>query len=170
MKLHFQMAVSLNPPLVKCVSKLCPPTLQHVPVMSTVPKKERGSSEPRPAHSASTAPVAIPRSSSVSCHAHPGSKKHKRTPLYQRSVRGCALKSAADAVELTAWFCVEDVSRWAETHCSWSVKEQFCGFNCIQLSFVCWALHVTELCCRYFAFETNHGLKKQLLFYLCLYL
>ncbi|KAJ0036618.1 hypothetical protein NQD34_005295 [Periophthalmus magnuspinnatus] len=53
--------------------------------MSSVPKMERGSSEPRPAHS-STAPVPIPRSSSVSCHPHPGSKKHKRTPLYQRSM------------------------------------------------------------------------------------
>uniref|UniRef100_A0A668V339 Cold shock domain-containing protein E1 n=1 Tax=Oreochromis aureus TaxID=47969 RepID=A0A668V339_OREAU len=53
---------------------------------------ERGSSEPPVARntgstpSASTGPVPIPRSSSVSCHPHPGSKKHKRTPLYQRSM------------------------------------------------------------------------------------
>uniref|UniRef100_A0AAV2LWT5 Cold shock domain-containing protein E1 n=1 Tax=Knipowitschia caucasica TaxID=637954 RepID=A0AAV2LWT5_KNICA len=59
--------------------------LKHAQVMSSVPKMERGSSEPRPAHT-STAPVPIPRSSSVSCHPHPGSKKHKRTPLYQRSM------------------------------------------------------------------------------------
>ncbi|XP_061841631.2 cold shock domain-containing protein E1 isoform X1 [Nerophis lumbriciformis] len=45
---------------------------------------ERGSSEPRP--STSSAPVSIPRSSSVSCRPQPGSKKHKRTPLYQRSM------------------------------------------------------------------------------------
>ncbi|XP_039869593.1 cold shock domain-containing protein E1 isoform X8 [Simochromis diagramma] len=53
---------------------------------------ERGSSEPPVARNtgstphASTGPVPIPRSSSVSCHPHPGSKKHKRTPLYQRSM------------------------------------------------------------------------------------
>ncbi|XP_026223135.1 LOW QUALITY PROTEIN: cold shock domain-containing protein E1 [Anabas testudineus] len=53
---------------------------------------ERGSSEPPVARntgsapSTSTGPVPIPRSSSVSCHPHPGSKKHKRTPLYQRSM------------------------------------------------------------------------------------
>ncbi|XP_030589316.1 cold shock domain-containing protein E1 isoform X7 [Archocentrus centrarchus] len=53
---------------------------------------ERGSSEPPVARntvstpSASTGPMPIPRSSSVSCHPHPGSKKHKRTPLYQRSM------------------------------------------------------------------------------------
>uniref|UniRef100_A0A672JC33 Cold shock domain-containing protein E1 n=1 Tax=Salarias fasciatus TaxID=181472 RepID=A0A672JC33_SALFA len=54
---------------------------------------ERGSSEPPvarntvpAARSTSTGPVSIPRSSSMSCHAHPGSKKHKRTPLYQRSM------------------------------------------------------------------------------------
>ncbi|XP_068997496.1 cold shock domain-containing protein E1 isoform X7 [Embiotoca jacksoni] len=53
---------------------------------------ERGSSEPPvscntgPASSTSTGPMPIPRSSSVSCHPHPGSKKHKRTPLYQRSM------------------------------------------------------------------------------------
>uniref|UniRef100_A0A8C7Z0M4 Cold shock domain-containing protein E1 n=1 Tax=Oryzias sinensis TaxID=183150 RepID=A0A8C7Z0M4_9TELE len=34
----------------------------------------------------STAPMPIPRSSSISCHPHPGSKKHKRSPLYQRSM------------------------------------------------------------------------------------
>ncbi|XP_034029224.1 cold shock domain-containing protein E1 isoform X3 [Thalassophryne amazonica] len=54
-------------------------------------KMERGSSEPPVARntgsasSASTGPMAIPRSSSMSCHPHPGSK-HKRTPLYQRSM------------------------------------------------------------------------------------
>uniref|UniRef100_A0A665VQ06 Cold shock domain-containing protein E1 n=1 Tax=Echeneis naucrates TaxID=173247 RepID=A0A665VQ06_ECHNA len=53
---------------------------------------ERGSSEPPVAHksgrapSTSTGPVSIPRSSSVSCHTHQGSKKHRRTPLYQRSM------------------------------------------------------------------------------------
>nr|XP_019944670.1 PREDICTED: cold shock domain-containing protein E1 isoform X7 [Paralichthys olivaceus] len=53
---------------------------------------ERGSSEPPVARntgsapSTSTGPMSIPRSSSVSCHPHPGSKKHKRTPLYQRSM------------------------------------------------------------------------------------
>ncbi|XP_070696437.1 cold shock domain-containing protein E1 isoform X4 [Pempheris klunzingeri] len=53
---------------------------------------ERGSSEPPVARntgsapSSSTGPMPIPRSSSVSCHPHPGSKKHKRTPLYQRSM------------------------------------------------------------------------------------
>uniref|UniRef100_A0A4W6CFB8 Cold shock domain-containing protein E1 n=1 Tax=Lates calcarifer TaxID=8187 RepID=A0A4W6CFB8_LATCA len=53
---------------------------------------ERGSSEPPVARntgsapSTSTGPMPIPRSSSVSCHPHPGSKKHKRTPLYQRSM------------------------------------------------------------------------------------
>lgn len=62
-----------------------PPTLSDM---------ERGSSEPPVARSASASgppassgPVAIPRSASISCHPHPGSKKHKRTPLYQRSVR-----------------------------------------------------------------------------------
>ncbi|XP_071331523.1 cold shock domain-containing protein E1 isoform X5 [Trachinotus anak] len=53
---------------------------------------ERGSSEPPvprntgAARSTSTGPMPIPRSSSVSCHPHPGSKKHRRTPLYQRSM------------------------------------------------------------------------------------
>ncbi|XP_037540939.1 cold shock domain-containing protein E1 isoform X11 [Nematolebias whitei] len=53
---------------------------------------ERGSSEPPVARNtgsatdSSTCPVPIPRSSSVSCHPHPGSKKYKRTPLYQRSM------------------------------------------------------------------------------------
>ncbi|XP_036959472.1 cold shock domain-containing protein E1 isoform X6 [Acanthopagrus latus] len=53
---------------------------------------ERGSSEPPVARntgsgrSTSTAPMSIPRSASMSCHPHPGSKKHKRTPLYQRSM------------------------------------------------------------------------------------
>ncbi|XP_054627349.1 cold shock domain-containing protein E1 isoform X2 [Dunckerocampus dactyliophorus] len=51
---------------------------------------ERGSSEPPVARNAgpstSTAPMSIPRSSSVSCRPQPGSKKHKRTPLYQRSM------------------------------------------------------------------------------------
>ncbi|KAG8002885.1 Cold shock domain-containing protein E1 [Nibea albiflora] len=53
---------------------------------------ERGSSEPPVARntgsapSSSTGPMPIPRSSSMSCHPHPGSKKHKRTPLYQRSM------------------------------------------------------------------------------------
>ncbi|XP_026188033.1 cold shock domain-containing protein E1 isoform X8 [Mastacembelus armatus] len=53
---------------------------------------ERGSSEPPVARSTdsapstSTGPMPIPRSSSVSCHPHPGSKKHKRTPLYRRSM------------------------------------------------------------------------------------
>ncbi|XP_056450581.1 cold shock domain-containing protein E1 isoform X3 [Gadus chalcogrammus] len=51
---------------------------------------ERGSSEPPVARSSgsapSTDPVPIPRSSSLSCHAYPGSKKHKRTPLYERSM------------------------------------------------------------------------------------
>uniref|UniRef100_A0A8C5DFA2 Cold shock domain-containing protein E1 n=1 Tax=Gouania willdenowi TaxID=441366 RepID=A0A8C5DFA2_GOUWI len=53
---------------------------------------ERGSSLPPvarntgPAPTTSTGPMPIPRSSSVSCHPHPGSKKHKRTPLYQRSM------------------------------------------------------------------------------------
>ncbi|XP_061527953.1 cold shock domain-containing protein E1 isoform X2 [Phycodurus eques] len=51
---------------------------------------ERGTSEPpvtrntRPSNS--TAPMSIPRASSVSCHPQSGSKKHKRTPLYQRSM------------------------------------------------------------------------------------
>ncbi|XP_070401098.1 cold shock domain-containing protein E1 isoform X6 [Nothobranchius furzeri] len=53
---------------------------------------ERGSSEPPVARSTgsasntSTAPVHIPRSSSVSGHPHQGSKKYKRSPLYQRSM------------------------------------------------------------------------------------
>nr|XP_043893418.1 cold shock domain-containing protein E1 isoform X1 [Solea senegalensis] len=53
---------------------------------------ERGSSEPPVARntgsapSTSSGPMPIPRSSSVSYHPHPGSKKHKRTPLYQRSM------------------------------------------------------------------------------------
>ncbi|XP_017266797.1 cold shock domain-containing protein E1 isoform X4 [Kryptolebias marmoratus] len=55
-------------------------------------KMERGSSEPPAARNAgsdpnaSTGPVPIPRSASVSCHPHPGCKKYKRTPLYQRSM------------------------------------------------------------------------------------
>lgn len=67
---------------------------QHIPVLSPVSEMERGSSEPPVARNTgsasypSTGPMPIPRSSSVSCHPHPGSKKHKRTPLYQRSVRG----------------------------------------------------------------------------------
>ncbi|XP_056896172.1 cold shock domain-containing protein E1 isoform X6 [Takifugu flavidus] len=53
---------------------------------------ERGSSEPPvprntgSAPSTSTDPMPIPRSSSVSFHPQPGCKKHKRTPLYQRSM------------------------------------------------------------------------------------
>lgn len=67
---------------------------QHIKVLSSVSEMERGSSEPPVARntgsgrSTSTAPMSIPRSASMSCHPHPGSKKHKRTPLYQRSVRG----------------------------------------------------------------------------------
>ncbi|XP_034052219.1 cold shock domain-containing protein E1 isoform X3 [Gymnodraco acuticeps] len=61
-------------------------------VLPPVSEMERGSSEPPVAHntgsapSTSTAPMTIPRCSSLSCHPHPGSKKHKRTPLYQRSM------------------------------------------------------------------------------------
>ncbi|XP_062248426.1 cold shock domain-containing protein E1 isoform X10 [Platichthys flesus] len=53
---------------------------------------ERDSSEPPvacntgSAPSTSTGPMSIPRSASISCHPYPGSKKHKRTPLYQRSM------------------------------------------------------------------------------------
>lgn len=67
---------------------------QHIQVLSPVSEMERGSSEPPVARntgsapSTSTGPMPIPRSASISCHPHPGSKKHKRTPLYQRSVRG----------------------------------------------------------------------------------
>lgn len=65
---------------------------QHIQVQSPVSEMERGSSEPPVPRnidpSTSTGPMSIPRSSSVSCHPQPGSKKHKRTPLYQRSVRG----------------------------------------------------------------------------------
>uniref|UniRef100_A0A8C6LD29 Cold shock domain-containing protein E1 n=1 Tax=Nothobranchius furzeri TaxID=105023 RepID=A0A8C6LD29_NOTFU len=63
-----------------------------VPAQSPVLKMERGSSEPPVARSTgsasntSTAPVHIPRSSSVSGHPHQGSKKYKRSPLYQRSM------------------------------------------------------------------------------------
>ncbi|KAM9351247.1 cold shock domain-containing protein E1 isoform 1-T1 [Symphorus nematophorus] len=63
-----------------------------VKVLAPVSEMERGSSEPPvarntgPAPSTSTGPMPIPRSSSMSCHPHPGSKKHKRTPLYQRSM------------------------------------------------------------------------------------
>ncbi|XP_057680775.1 cold shock domain-containing protein E1 isoform X2 [Corythoichthys intestinalis] len=52
--------------------------------------RERGTSEPPGARntgpSTSITPMSIPRSSSVSCHPQSGSKKHKRTPLYQRSM------------------------------------------------------------------------------------
>uniref|UniRef100_UPI0037E906B8 cold shock domain-containing protein E1 isoform X6 n=1 Tax=Semicossyphus pulcher TaxID=241346 RepID=UPI0037E906B8 len=71
---------------------LSPYGRSHIPVLTPVSEMERGSSEPPvarntgPAPSASTGPMPIPRSSSVSCHPHPGSKKHKRTPLYQRSM------------------------------------------------------------------------------------
>ncbi|XP_054627367.1 cold shock domain-containing protein E1 isoform X4 [Dunckerocampus dactyliophorus] len=66
------------------------PLQQHSQVQSTMSNMERGSSEPPVARNAgpstSTAPMSIPRSSSVSCRPQPGSKKHKRTPLYQRSM------------------------------------------------------------------------------------
>ncbi|KAM6929716.1 cold shock domain-containing protein E1 isoform 3-T3 [Lycodopsis pacificus] len=71
---------------------LSPYGRSHIKVLSPVTEMERGSSEPPVARntdstpSTSADPVPIPRSSSVSCHPHPGSKKHKRTPLYQRSM------------------------------------------------------------------------------------
>ncbi|XP_069383168.1 cold shock domain-containing protein E1 isoform X9 [Paralichthys olivaceus] len=71
---------------------LSPYGRSHIQVLSPVSEMERGSSEPPVARntgsapSTSTGPMSIPRSSSVSCHPHPGSKKHKRTPLYQRSM------------------------------------------------------------------------------------
>ncbi|XP_040007892.1 cold shock domain-containing protein E1 isoform X3 [Xiphias gladius] len=71
---------------------LSPYGRSHIQVLSPVSEMERGSSEPPVARktgsapSTSTGPMPIPRSSSVSCHPHPGSKKHKRTPLYQRSM------------------------------------------------------------------------------------
>lgn len=74
-------------------SKAVASSQQYTQVLSPVSEMERGSSEPPVARSTgsgrstSTGPMPIPRSSSISCHPHPGSKKHKRTPLYQRSVR-----------------------------------------------------------------------------------
>uniref|UniRef100_A0A3Q2FCE4 Cold shock domain-containing protein E1 n=2 Tax=Cyprinodon variegatus TaxID=28743 RepID=A0A3Q2FCE4_CYPVA len=71
---------------------LSPYGRSHIAALSPVSEMERGSSEPpvaRKSGSASatpTSPMPIPRSSSVSCHPHPGSKKYKRTPLYQRSM------------------------------------------------------------------------------------
>ncbi|TKS77127.1 Cold shock domain-containing protein E1 N-ras upstream gene protein [Collichthys lucidus] len=71
---------------------LSPYGRSHIQVLSSVSEMERGSSEPPVARntgsapSSSTGPMPIPRSSSMSCHPHPGSKKHKRTPLYQRSM------------------------------------------------------------------------------------
>ncbi|KAM4562651.1 cold shock domain-containing protein E1 isoform 3-T3 [Odontesthes bonariensis] len=71
---------------------LSPYGRSHIPVLTTVSEMERGSSEPPVARNTghsphtSTGPMPIPRSSSVSCRPHPGSKKHKRTPLYQRSM------------------------------------------------------------------------------------
>nr|XP_033484886.1 uncharacterized protein LOC117258267 isoform X1 [Epinephelus lanceolatus] len=71
---------------------LSPYGRSQIQVLSPVSEMERGSSEPPVARntgsapSTSTGPMPIPRSSSVSCHPHPGSKKHKRTPLYQRSM------------------------------------------------------------------------------------
>uniref|UniRef100_A0A3P9P696 Cold shock domain-containing protein E1 n=1 Tax=Poecilia reticulata TaxID=8081 RepID=A0A3P9P696_POERE len=71
---------------------LSPYGRSRVAALSPVSEMERGSSEPPVARSggsapdSSTAPMPIPRSSSVSCHPHPGSKKYKRTPLYQRSM------------------------------------------------------------------------------------
>uniref|UniRef100_A0A3Q1D0J1 Cold shock domain-containing protein E1 n=1 Tax=Amphiprion ocellaris TaxID=80972 RepID=A0A3Q1D0J1_AMPOC len=71
---------------------LSPYGRSHIQVLSPVSEMERGSSEPPaarntdPAASTSTGPMHIPRSCSVSCHPHPGNKKHKRTPLYQRSM------------------------------------------------------------------------------------
>ncbi|KAK5923280.1 hypothetical protein CgunFtcFv8_000263 [Champsocephalus gunnari] len=71
---------------------LSPYGRSHMQVLPPVSEMERGSSEPPVAHntgsapSTSTAPMTIPRCSSLSCHPHPGSKKHKRTPLYQRSM------------------------------------------------------------------------------------
>ncbi|XP_061592734.1 cold shock domain-containing protein E1 isoform X2 [Cololabis saira] len=71
---------------------LSPYGRSRIPVLSSVSEMERGSSEPPVARNTgsapytSTGPMPIPRSSSVSCHPHPGSKKHKRSPLYQRSM------------------------------------------------------------------------------------
>ncbi|XP_029011480.3 cold shock domain-containing protein E1 isoform X5 [Betta splendens] len=71
---------------------LSPYGRSHIQAISPVSKMERGSSEPPVARSTGSAPSAstgsmpIPRSSSLSCRVHPGSKKHKRTPLYQRSM------------------------------------------------------------------------------------
>ncbi|XP_034731865.1 cold shock domain-containing protein E1 isoform X5 [Etheostoma cragini] len=71
---------------------LSPYGRSHIQVHFPGSEMERGSSEPPVARntgsapSTSTGPMPIPRSSSLSCHPHPGSKKHKRTPLYQRSM------------------------------------------------------------------------------------
>ncbi|XP_067384487.1 cold shock domain-containing protein E1 isoform X4 [Channa argus] len=71
---------------------LTPYGRSNIRVLAPLSKMKRGSSEPPvarntgSAQSASAGPMPIPRSSSVSCHPHPGSKKHKRTPLYLRSM------------------------------------------------------------------------------------
>ncbi|XP_051915696.1 cold shock domain-containing protein E1 isoform X2 [Hippocampus zosterae] len=69
---------------------LSPYGRSHSQVQAKMSKVGRGTSEPPVARSTgastSTAPMSIPRSSSVSCHHLSGSKKHKRTPLYQRSM------------------------------------------------------------------------------------
>lgn len=88
----------LSCPLNRAVTMLMLPfravasSQQHTQVLSSVSEMERGASEPpvyrSAAPSTSTAPMSIPRSSSISYHPHPGSKKHRRTPLYQRSVSG----------------------------------------------------------------------------------
>ncbi|XP_048840521.1 cold shock domain-containing protein E1 isoform X1 [Brienomyrus brachyistius] len=64
---------------------LSPYGRSHVPVLPLL-VMERAYSEQAPAVALSAPP--IPRSSSLSCRAShpPGAKKHKRTPLYQRSM------------------------------------------------------------------------------------
>ncbi|XP_037102301.1 cold shock domain-containing protein E1 isoform X3 [Syngnathus acus] len=70
---------------------LSPYGRSHRQAQAAMSEMERATSEPPVARStgpstSSTAPMSIPRSSSFSCRPHSGSRKHKRTPLYQRSM------------------------------------------------------------------------------------
>lgn len=88
---------------------LVPSPHQHIQALPPVSGMERGSSEPPVARNTDAAPststVPVPRSSSFSCRPQPGSKKHKRTPLYQRSVRGHVRAARPDFVVANSMAC-----------------------------------------------------------------
>lgn len=107
--------------LLKCFPPLCqfPPALKvHLKMErpfteapAPAPAPTVATPEPAPAPTPSSFSQPIPRSASLSCHTSRAAsgKRHKRTPLYQRSVSGrdSALPPSLTGVELTAWFEID---------------------------------------------------------------